>query len=609
MSQKRFNVVEAIDFVTSGDVSELSDLSDEEEFEKEESQILINVAIDESEDIECFIDEDETPLAQLVGENHSAKLVDTEEKGGNSKDKASDTKPARVYRWRKKDTIEFDVTFSNQFTDPPLVLPTPYHYFRMFFPSNLDDLVAEQTNLYSVQRSGRNIKTSAAEISALMGIMIRMGIVQLPSYRLYWSQLLRYDAIAEVMPRNRFIELMGNLHFVNNLKIDGKDKLAKIRPVINVVRDRCVKIEPEEYHSVDEQIIPSKTKYSLIRQYNPKKPTKWGFKNFVRAGSSGLMYDFYIYEGKSTEMAKDTPYNHLAKSAQVVAKLSIHLPEHQHHKLFFDNWFTTLELMFYLKNKGIHAVGTVRHNRVSGCPLLPNKDLEKKERGAMDYRVDNNTGLIVVKWVDNKIVELTSNFVGINPTTTVKRWCKKEKKRINVSCPQIVNQYNKSMGGVDLADMLIALYRIPIRTKRWYLKIFWHLVDIAKVNAWILYKRHYEQTKLMLPNQSNNFKKLLEFSNDISYALIGADKVAPTSSRGRPPKRRSTDPILRGKASAVALPVHDIRYDQVGHWPEAVTKKNRCRNCDMTCRMKCSKCKIYLCVLPDRNCFVDFHSA
>ena len=85
-------------------------------------------------------------------------------------------------------------------------------------------------------------------------------------------------------------------------------------------------MEPEEYHSVDEQIIPSKTKYSSIRQYNPKKPVKWGFKNLVRAGSSGFMYDFHIYEGKAKDLEKGTPYEHLGKSAQVVARLVIHPP-------------------------------------------------------------------------------------------------------------------------------------------------------------------------------------------------------------------------------------------------------------------------------------------
>jgi hypothetical protein len=95
-------------------------------------------------------------------------------------------------------------------------------------------------------------------------------------------------------------------------------KLAKIQPVVDIFREQCLKIKPEESHSVDEQIIPAKTKYSGIRQYNPKKPVKWGFKNLVRAGASGFMYDFYIYAGKEAIMEENPDYKHLQKSAQVV---------------------------------------------------------------------------------------------------------------------------------------------------------------------------------------------------------------------------------------------------------------------------------------------------
>ena len=119
--------------------------------------------------------------------------------------------------------------------------------------------------MYSVLKSNRNAKTTPAEISILIGIMMKMGIVQLPSYRLYWSQSFRYETIAQVMPKNRFQELL-NMHFVNNLEIEKDDKLAKVRPIINAVREECIKVEPEEYDSVDDQIIPSKTKYSVLRK-------------------------------------------------------------------------------------------------------------------------------------------------------------------------------------------------------------------------------------------------------------------------------------------------------------------------------------------------------
>ena len=126
--------------------------------------------------------------------------------------------------------------------------------------------------------------------------------------------------------------------------------------------------------------------------------------------------------------------------------------------------------MIYLKKEGLLTV--VRSNRLQGCPLLSNKDLQKSPRGASDYRVDNNSGIIMLKWLDNSVVQLTSNYGRIEPMYQIERWYKTAGEKKNDDYPQIVKAYNKSMRGVDLVDMLIALYRISAKTKRWYIKIF-----------------------------------------------------------------------------------------------------------------------------------------
>ena len=177
-----------------------------------------------------------------------------------------------------------------------------------------------------------------------------MGILQLPSNKSYWNRELRCPRIADVMPRNRYQELLRYLHFVNNRSINAQDKLAKIRPLISMVREEFVKIEPEEYDSVEKQIIPSKTKYSSIRQYNPKKTVKWKFKNLVRAGISGFIYDFFIYDGKNSAELGDRKFRHLQKCAHVVAKLCDDFPGHKNYKMFFDNWFT-LDLLHHFRSK------------------------------------------------------------------------------------------------------------------------------------------------------------------------------------------------------------------------------------------------------------------
>ena len=86
---------------------------------------------------------------------------------------------------------------------------------------------------------------------------------------------------------------------------------------METVKNHCLNLNVKRDHAVDEPIIPSKTKYTKIRQYNPKKPCKWGFKNIVRAGKSGFMYDFYLYCGKEDRPPAD--YDHLSGSAQSVA--------------------------------------------------------------------------------------------------------------------------------------------------------------------------------------------------------------------------------------------------------------------------------------------------
>jgi hypothetical protein len=40
----------------------------------------------------------------------------------------------------------------------------------------------------------------------------------------------------------------------------------------------------------------------------------------------------------------------------------------------------------------------------------------------------------------------------------------------------MVREYNSGMGGVDLLDNMVAVYRIPYRIKKWWFPIFtWSL--------------------------------------------------------------------------------------------------------------------------------------
>ena len=228
-----------------------------------------------------------------------------------------------------------------------------------------------------------------------------------------------------------FLQQRQFLHFVdNNSDHDSDDKFFKIKSIMAAVRNDCIKI-------VDEQIIPSKTKFTKIRQYNPKKPRKWGFKYLVRVGLSGFIYDFYLYSGRD-EVNKDSSYSHLQKSVQIVAKLCEAVPRHQGYMCYFDNWFSTSELFIYFGQIGITAAGTVRANRLQGCPLLSNKDLSKQEWGNYNYGIDLNSGVTIVKWMDDSILQIASDYVDVEPVGTIEHWDQSKQSKIKITCPCMI---------------------------------------------------------------------------------------------------------------------------------------------------------------------------
>ena len=331
-----YHLQDAIDFVTDGNISELSELSSDKSdhdeiadknFSKPDNQRFSSEESDISDDI---------LLSSLIPGSSTNTSVD---KSGHSN-------VGHTYSWRKKDTMVVQHIFKGAFSDPPLNEDiTPLSYFQKFITPKLIDEIVAQTNLYSFQKKHKNIKTSPSEIMVLIVMSIKMGIVSLSSYANYWSRELRYPPVAEIISRNRYQELIRYLHFVDNTTIDKRNKVGKIKLLIEAVRNECIKIEPEEFQNIEEQIIPSKTKFSSIRQYNPKKTKKWGFKNLVRASSCGLMHKFYVYEGKNNiNEESENDYSHLPKSAQVVARLSKDLSGGVNLKLFFDNWFSKLDL-------------------------------------------------------------------------------------------------------------------------------------------------------------------------------------------------------------------------------------------------------------------------
>ena len=505
----------------------------------------------------------------------------------------------KKYLWTSGDHSIVDRSLINvQYTIPEKVFDSA-HYFSTLF-GDIIAMIVEQTNLYSVQCTGTSINTNVMEMKTFLGMLIKMGVYNFSAYRDYWCQESRLDDVAGHMGLKRFEKIRRYIHFTDNTTINPEDRYAKIRPLLDAVKNNIVKIEPELDYSVDEAMIPYKgQRAGNLRQYVKNKPKKWGFKFFVRAGVSGIVYDFLPYAGSSTfvNVHLEEEEHGLSKSAQFVTVLCKTIPSGLPSAVFLDNFFCSLELMEYLKSKKFETLGTVRSDRLRNCKLKNEKDLKKEGRGSYDVQTDRRLGLTVVRWVDNKVVTLASTFMGVQPLSTSKRYDKKEKAKVDVPTPAVVKNYNKHMGGVDLGDMLISLYRTPFKAKRYYLRIFAHMLDLCICNAWLLARRDAN----LLQEQ---FKKpLKKFRQEIATSLLLKNRV---TKRGRPSHENA--PISKIRRPVALRPQEDVRFDQTAHWPIHASK-GRCRNCTSGwSRMKCSKCKVILCWTAERNCFLDFHT-
>lgn len=353
-----------------------------------------------------------------------------------------------------------------------------------------------------------------------------------------------------------------------------------MRPIINHLNAAFqAALSNASEQAVDEHMTKFKGKHSA-KQYLKNKPIKWGFKWWFRACSkTGYLYEFQLYLGKN-----ELPEYGLGES--VVISLSKSLKD-SYCTLYFDNFFTSPALVNELCDQGIYAVATVRKDR-KNMPVL--KDDKSMKRGDIDFHFSDQ--VTALKWYDNKAVCLLStNLEESKSVSNVQRRQKGHSAKIAVQCPQVVKQYNSGMGGVDLMDQRCAAYHLDRKSSggRYYLRLFFYLMDIACVNAHIIFKT-------LDPKGMD----LLDFKQVVARGMIGDYNCRQRNPMSHRVSKRSMAPA--------GVPLH---------LPEITANRGKCRYCydegkENKTFIKCNTCGEHLCLvtgLSQRNCFLKYHSA
>ena len=81
-------------------------------------------------------------------------------------------------------------------------------------------------------------------------------------------------------------------------------------------------------------------------------------------------------------------------------------------------------------------------------------------------QTNKDTGICITRWKDSKVVTMASTYAGVNPIKKTQRYSKAEKKRVKITQPHVVAEYNYGMGSVDRFNQNIAAYMITQRSKK-----------------------------------------------------------------------------------------------------------------------------------------------
>ncbi|XP_042349840.1 piggyBac transposable element-derived protein 4-like [Plectropomus leopardus] len=476
---------------------------------------------------------------------------------------------------------------------------TPIDLFKLFLSNDAAQTICQHTNKQAAKCIKKGKRYSWTDISVqeffkYVGLNFFFALVKIGNIQDYWKKntIFSLSFPATIMPRDRFRVITWNIHLSDpdkDAENDRKkgtpdyDHLFRLKPLMDTIKNACRAFyHPRQNLSINERIVTTKG-HNLLPKHIKGKPPKWRFKLFVLADSvNGYTLDFSVYTGKSqfasgVGIAYDSVMS-LMKSAYLGSGF----------QLFVEEFYTSPKLFKDLFSLNIGACGSYRDNR-RGCPRTETNALQKKDP-AGSIRWIRDGPLVFVKWMDTSEVSVCSTIHEAFSGSTVQRrvrtkngtWITK-----SVPCPTPVMEFNKHMGGVDLTDQLIQSYSVHHKSIRWYRTLFFHFLDIAASNSFLLHKELCREKQ----EEPGTYKAFLQ---ELTAQLCGVSVVVP-----------------RAQGHSGHLPV--AISEQTDASKRASYGRRTCLNCrekrgvKLSTPWKCMECDVALCLIANRNCFQDWH--
>ena len=309
------------------------------------------------------------------------------------------------------------------------------------------------------------------DIEAFIGLMYMKGAMNNKNfpYDLHWSDDIGCDLFKQTMPRTEFRDIKKMLRF--DERSSRRDRICTDKyALMSFVHYRLVEnfqraYIPEPNLTADEQLFPIKSRCPFL-QFMANKPDKFGIKNWMLAeAESKYCLNMNLYLGKD-ENRLESVGSHV-----VMSLMAPYL--NKGYNICMDNFFTSYKLACALVEKSTSLVGTVRPNRRE-IPSIPSKLTLHESR----FFQSGEVNLVCYQGKKNKSVFVMSTM---HRGTACQPNGKKK--------PESICFYNKQKCGVDLLDSMCKAMTTKSGSRRWPFSVFCNLLDIAAINAWIIFRK------------------------------------------------------------------------------------------------------------------------
>nr|XP_022907221.1 piggyBac transposable element-derived protein 4-like [Onthophagus taurus] len=362
---------------------------------------------------------------------------------------------------------------------------TPMQCWLYFF-EEIVNVIVVNTNPYITKISNRYQdqydykETNTTEIMALLDLLYLAGSQHGGRKHIaefYSDNGLGCEIFPAAMAQRRVKFLLRCLRFddTNTREVrKSQDNLAAVREMMIKFNEQCkVHYSVGEYVTLDEMLLAFRGR-CRFKMYIPNKPNKYGLKVFSMVDSRTFYTSHLeIYAGTQPE----GPFKIDNSTAAVTERMCMHLSG-SGRNVTMDRWFTGYKIAsLLLREHRLTVVATIRANRRE----LPLEITQVKNRKVNSSLFAFSKDMMAVSYVPKKsknvlLISSMHNDTAIDQSTGEK------------AKPEVVSFYNMTKGGVDVLDRMITAYNPARNTRRWPMVIFYGLMNVAAINAFIIYK-------------------------------------------------------------------------------------------------------------------------